>query len=211
MFAKAFVLVSLAVSALGNVYITSPTGSTTFTGGQQATINWQDDGTAPNLQQFGLAKISIYVGNAITQTPLQLISDNVDVSKTSNLQFVPNPSIGPNSNDYFIRVESLNLKDPKNPQYPALAFSSKFTLSGMSGQFNASIQSEIAGQSTAPIGGSTAAAAGASSASATSSKATTTSATHSSASAKSTHNAAVNLKAGSFGLVMVGIVGAAVF
>ena len=27
----------------------------------------------------------------------------------------------------FIRVESLDIRDPAQPQYPALAFSSKFT------------------------------------------------------------------------------------
>jgi len=30
-------------------------------------INWQDDGAAPSLQQFGDAIVSIYVGNSQNQ------------------------------------------------------------------------------------------------------------------------------------------------
>ncbi|KAI5984341.1 hypothetical protein EDD15DRAFT_2201372 [Pisolithus albus] len=155
MFTSVVVSLILAASALANVYITSPTSSTTWTGGQQATINWQDDGASPSLASFGTAMFSIYVGNANQQTSLQLISSNVSVANVSSLTFTPNPTIGPDSNEYFIRVQSLNLKDASQPQYPALAFSAKFSLTGMSGTFNSSLQAEIDGQSTAPIGGST--------------------------------------------------------
>ncbi|KIL66707.1 hypothetical protein M378DRAFT_10052 [Amanita muscaria Koide BX008] len=213
------VLTSLVASVLGTVYITEPTGSSTFTAGQQATIKWQDDGVAPTLDKFGPSKVSIYVGNAIQQTPLQLISDNVDVSKISTIQFTPNPAIGPNGNNYFIRFESLNAKDPKQAQYPALAFSSKFSMNGMSGTFNASIQSQIDGQSTAPLAGPTGSATTATATSAqilpTSKLNSTGSATHTgtSSTATGTHNAAVaNLEGGGvLGLVLAAIVGAAVF
>ncbi|KIJ64776.1 hypothetical protein HYDPIDRAFT_175306 [Hydnomerulius pinastri MD-312] len=152
MFSSAIVSIALAASALANVYITSPTASTTFTAGQQATISWEDNGQSPSLLQFGNATISIYVGNAIQQTPLQTISTNVNVSSTSSLVFTPQGTIGPNSNEYFIRVQSNSLMDPAQPQYPELAFSAKFTMAGMTGTFNSSVQAEINGQSTAPIG-----------------------------------------------------------
>lgn len=45
------------------------------------------------------------------------------------------------------------MKDPAQPQYPALAFSAKFMMTGMSGQFNATVQQQVDGASTAPIGG----------------------------------------------------------
>ncbi|KIM52553.1 hypothetical protein SCLCIDRAFT_1223621 [Scleroderma citrinum Foug A] len=163
MFPSAIVSLALAASALANVYLTAPVSSTSWPAGQQATITWQDDGQSPSLASFGVAKFSIYVGNANEQTPLQLISANVSVANVSSLTFTPDPTIGPNSDEYFIRVESLNLKDAKSPQYPALAFSAKFTLTGMSGQFNTSVQQEIDGQSTAPIGGTAAPTSGTSS------------------------------------------------
>ncbi|KAJ7188392.1 hypothetical protein C8R46DRAFT_1242915 [Mycena filopes] len=120
---------------------------------QSANITWIDDGAAPTLAAFGLAKASIYAGNSAAQTSLQTISESIDVTNPLFLSFIPDASIGPNSAQYFIRFESLALKDPSNPAIPALAFSHQFSLSGMTGVFNAAVQSQIDGQSTAPIGG----------------------------------------------------------
>jgi len=156
MFSSAYVVLALSASAFATVFVTSPVASTTFPGGQQCTVSWQDDGSAPNLAAFGPAMVSIYAGNSQQQTLLQTITPNVDVSKISTIQFTPDPTIGPNDDQYFIRFQSISLKDATNPQYPALAFSAKFTMSNMSGQFNASVQAQIDGQSTAPIGGTAA-------------------------------------------------------
>ncbi|KAF8893009.1 hypothetical protein BD779DRAFT_1766360 [Infundibulicybe gibba] len=161
MFSKALVVLAISASAFATVFVHDiPCCLSTFTAGQAATVSWQDDGSDPSLKDFGPAKISIYVGNAIQQTPLQTISASTDVSTTGSVQFTPDASIGPNGNDYFVRFESLSLKDAKAPQFPALAFSAKFTMAGMSGTFNASVKAQIDGQSTAPIGGPTAAASG---------------------------------------------------
>jgi hypothetical protein len=85
MFASTCVLLALASSSLATVFVrfpfpllllathgrylqlTSPTASTTFTGGQQATISWIDNGQAPALAAFGNALIGIYTGNAQQQ------------------------------------------------------------------------------------------------------------------------------------------------
>lgn len=216
MFSKTLALFALAASpALATVFVTSPVASTTFHGGQQATISWQDDGSAPSLQDFGDAKVSIYVGNAQQQTSLQLIVPSVNVATTSSIQFTPDPSIGPNSADYFIRIESLNFKDPKNPQFPALSFSAKFALDNMSGTFNSTVQAQIAGQSTAPLAGQTAPG----SASATGSATLTTSRASSTASstaskapsASTTSNAALHSKAGWAGIILSALIGVAAF
>jgi len=53
--------------SLVNLKVTSPVASTTFTGGQQATITWQDDGLSPSLTSFGASLVGIYVGNANQQ------------------------------------------------------------------------------------------------------------------------------------------------
>ncbi|KAG6889945.1 hypothetical protein C0995_013472 [Termitomyces sp. Mi166 len=213
MFSKSLILFALSASALGKVFITSPTASTTFVGGQQATISWQDDGMAPSLKDFGPAKVSIYAGNAQQQTSLQLIVPSVDVSTTQSIQFTPDPSIGPNGNQYFIRVESLSLKDSAAPQYPALAFSAKFTMSGMTGTFSQAVIDQINGQSTAPLAGATSAApASKATPSPSLTPSSTSSATKTSASAAKTSNAAVNMKGSSwFGIILGAVVGAAVF
>jgi len=153
MFSKAIISFALAASALANVFITSPVATSTFAAGQQATINWQDDGMSPNLASFGASLVGIYTGNANQQTLLQTINPSVDVSTSSSISFTPDGSIGPDSSEYFVRFTSLSLKDAANPQFPAEAFSAKFTMTGMTGTFNSTVQNEINGQSTAPIGG----------------------------------------------------------
>lgn len=152
MFSKAVISLALAASALANVFITSPVATTTFTAGQQATVTWQDDGLTPNLSSFGASLVGIYTGNANQQTLLQTISPSVDVSTTSSIVFTPDGTIGPDSSEYFVRFTSINLKDATNSQFPAEAFSAKFAMTGMTGTFNSTVQAEINGQSTAPIG-----------------------------------------------------------
>jgi hypothetical protein len=150
----AVVTLALASSAFAALFVTSPTDAIGFTAGQISNITWMDDGTEPSLSSFGLAKVSVYAGNSRDQTSLQSISDSVDVTNPLFLTFTPDASIGPNAQQYFIRFESLALKDATDPSIPALAFSHVFSLSGMTGTFNAAVQSEIDGQSTAPFGGS---------------------------------------------------------
>jgi len=154
MFSQSLAVLALAVAPVfATVFVTSPVASTTFHGGQPATITWQDSGSPPTLQDFGNAKISIYVGNAQQQTSLQTIVPSVNVATTSSVQFTPDANIGPNGNEYFIRIESLTAKDTLNPQFPALSFSAKFTLDNMKGTFSPEVQAQIAGQSTAPLAG----------------------------------------------------------
>ncbi|KAJ3477469.1 hypothetical protein NLI96_g10443 [Meripilus lineatus] len=159
MFAPVLVaLAALASTANAVLFITAPVASTSWAAGTQQTISWQDDGTAPDLKTFGPAKVTIGVGNAVTQTQLQTVVPSVDVSTTSSILFTPDPSIGTNGNFYFVRFESISAKDPAQPQYPLLAFSAKFTMTGMTGTFNSTVQAQIDGSSTAPLGGPTSAA-----------------------------------------------------
>jgi len=215
MFSKSLVLLALSASAFATVYTTSPTATTTFTGGKQATISWQDDGKAPTLKDFGPAKVSIYAGNAQQQTLLQQIIPSVDVGTTQSIQFTVDATIGPNSSEYFIRFESLSLKDAAAPQYPALAFSSKFTMNSMTGTFSQTVLDQIKGQSTAPLAGATAAPTGASSTGTTATSASKTSSssatgTKAGASSKPT-NAAASTKAGWLGIVIGAVLGASMF
>jgi len=214
-FSAPLAVLALVAPAFATVFVTNPVASTTDQGGQNATVQWQDDGNTPTLAAFGPAKISIYAGNAEQQTSLQLINGSVDVSLTSAIIFTVDPTIGPNSNEYFIRFESLSLKDATQPQFPALAFSAKFTLANMTGTFSAAVQDQINGQSTAPLAGQTAAVVPTSAASATitTSKASSTAAssTKTSASATATHNSALGNKAGWAGVILGAAIGISMF
>ncbi|KAJ7291053.1 hypothetical protein C8J57DRAFT_1271230 [Mycena rebaudengoi] len=150
---SAVIALALSSSAYAAIFFTAPTASIGFIGGQPATIKWNDDGAVPSLKDFGLAKASIYAGNSLQQTSLQTISESIDVSTATSLDFTPEKSIGPNGANYFIRFESLSLKDANNAAIPALAFSHIFALTEMTGVFSAEVQAQIDGQSTAPIGG----------------------------------------------------------
>ncbi|KAF8236159.1 hypothetical protein L208DRAFT_1451181 [Tricholoma matsutake] len=205
------VLLALSAGTLASVFVTSPVASTTFTGGQPCNISWKDDGSSPSLALFGPAKVSIYAGNAQEQTLLQLIAPAANVSANSSISFVVDPKIGPNSNKYFIRFESLNEKDPKLPQYPALAFSAQFALNGMSGQFTPQVSSEIAGQSTAPLAGATSAPSQSGSATSTTTSRSSSSTTSARSTASSSSNGAVNIKAGWLGVLVGAAVGSAIF
>ena len=155
MFAKVVFLSALVSSAFATVFITTPTAASTYTGGQTATITWEDNNVAPLLPAWGNASVGIWAGNANQQTLLQLVTASVNVSTTSSIQFTPNASIGPNGQEYFIRIQSLTLTDNTTNAYPEMAFSALFSMASMTGTFNSSVSAEIAGQSTAPIGGST--------------------------------------------------------
>jgi len=217
MFSKALVVLAFSSAAFATVFVTAPIASTTYTAGQSAVVKWQDDGNTPTLASFGPSMISIYAGNAQQQTSLQLLNSSVDVSQESSITFTPDATIGPDSGEYFIRFQSISLMDATQPQFPALAFSAKFTLTGMTGTFSAAVSSEIQGQTTAPL----ATPSGASSAapSATSSRATTSSASLTTVSSKkvtstgssapsATHSSsAVGVRAGWVGAILGAVVG----
>jgi hypothetical protein len=58
---------SFATSTPSSLKITDPVATSTLAAGQQSTVTWQDDGTAPSLATFGLASIGLYVGTQSQQ------------------------------------------------------------------------------------------------------------------------------------------------
>ena len=110
-----------------------------------------DDGNTPTVGSIGPCTIDIYTGSKTVQTQLQNLAASVDVSKASSVSATVDPSIGPNGSFYFIRVTSLNLKDTANPQYPYQAFSAKFELQGMSGNFSQAVLAQIQDSGVSPV------------------------------------------------------------
>lgn len=155
-------LAAVVPLAQATVFITDPVATSTLAAGQQSTVTWQDDGTAPSLATFGLASIGLYVGTQSQQTLLQSIATNIDVSKVNSQTWAPSATVGPNFAGYFIRIQSNSAPNPNNTQFPAQAFSAKFTLTGMTGTFNSTVQAEISGAVSSAGASSTPAAASAS-------------------------------------------------
>jgi len=122
------------------------------------------------------------------------------VANIANINFTPDPTIGPSTNVYFIRFTSDSAKDPSNPTFPAESFSAKFALDNMSGTFNATVQAQISGATTAPIPNPTPTPATNSSTTSHTSSTTTGTGTKSSSTTKPT-SAASALSANSVGIV----------
>ncbi|KAF8336432.1 uncharacterized protein EI90DRAFT_174575 [Cantharellus anzutake] len=122
------------------MFITAPVVTTSCAAGQNCPLAWNDDGKPPTLSQIGACNVGLFVGSVSTQYLLQSISAAFDVSKAGTLNFSPDPSVGANSNQYFIRFTSNTLNSTTNTGYPYQAFSAKFTLTGMTGQFNSTVQ-----------------------------------------------------------------------
>jgi hypothetical protein len=211
MFSKALLVLSLISVAFATVYVINPVASTTDSGGQNAEVAWQDDGNPPTLAAFGPAMISIYAGNAQQQTSLQLISGSVNVATTSSINFTVDPTIGPDSNHYFIRFQSLSGTTANGTPYEA--FSAQFTLTNMTGTFSPAVLAEIAGQSTAPLGGATSSSSLSTPASTPSitTPAPATSASSTPSATVRASNDAMGLKAGWAGLVFGAIIGVTMF
>lgn len=143
-------LLAVASTASAELYLTSPVGSTTCQAGQPCNIAWSDDGNSPALANIGLCDLGLFVGSVSQQVQVQHISDGIDVSKNAQLAFTPEANAGTSGAIYFVRFTSKTLMSTANPQYPYQSFSSKFTITGMTGTFNATVQSQIDGATVSP-------------------------------------------------------------
>ncbi|KAG9024189.1 hypothetical protein FRB95_011961 [Tulasnella sp. JGI-2019a] len=149
---------SLIGQAAATIYVTQPVASTTCPAGQPCTVAWNDDGTTPALGTIGACSIDLCTGGVQTQTCLQNIAPSMDVSQNAQVQFNPDASIGENGAMWFIKFTSINYKDPATPQFAFTSFSAKFTLTGMTGTFNSTVQAEISGAAVAATSASASAA-----------------------------------------------------
>ncbi|KAL5478415.1 hypothetical protein ACEPAI_2599 [Sanghuangporus weigelae] len=182
MFGRLVFLVSLVASGMAKPFLTSPVEGTVCSGGSTCNINWQEDNVAPLLAEFGDASVGLYVGNVRQQTMVQSISDSVNVATTASISFTIDPNAGPDDSIYFIRLDSLT---SRNGTVPNQAFSAKFTLNGMSGTFNSTVQAQI----NAAADGTAASGAASSTPAATSSGLTRVSSSSASRTASSTASA----------------------
>jgi len=215
MFSKALVIFSVISVAFATVYVTNPVATSNISAGTSFAITWQDDGNSPTLKDFGPARVGLYVGNVRQQVPVQIITDSIDVSKVQTIDFIPKADAGPNSDQYFIRFDSEGLK-ANGTNDPAQAFSHKFSLNNMTGSFNASVLSIIAGQSTAPFGSQTTSGSSSSTSSpvltgSSASKNPTSTSSTTSATARPSGSGAMGLKAGWAGIVFGAVVGVTMF
>lgn len=61
--ASLIITLTLALSALGNIYANSPLASTVWTAGHSEKIAWMDDKSSPKLSKLGPVDIQLYSGD----------------------------------------------------------------------------------------------------------------------------------------------------
>jgi ElaB/YqjD/DUF883 family membrane-anchored ribosome-binding protein len=205
-------IAALAVPALGELAVTSPTASTTCSGGQRCTVAWSDNGSGATLAQQGNTTVALYTGGKSQQTFLQPIAfpDPVNVATVDSIEFTVDPAVGENGRFYFIRFSSVALKDGANPY---LSFSAVFTLDRMTGTFNSTVKDQLQDVNTSSTGPSTSGAASSTSSAAASQTkvATTTRSSTSAGQSASASASASNQGSGFVNASPVTYTGVAVF
>ncbi|UZJ57171.1 hypothetical protein CBS101457_006491 [Exobasidium rhododendri] len=138
-FALALILaLTLAVlqPVLSTAVLTAPVASTTTIGGSSLKLKWSDNGVAPELSSaWGGVNIFLAAGGESTQYKLQQLASNIS-TKTTHGSYIVDQSIGPDGQYYFIRMEGT---ETNSSGIPAMSFSARFTLTGMTGTFNSTV------------------------------------------------------------------------
>jgi len=198
-------LVAGASPALAELAMTAPVAGTVCNAGQPCTITWNDNRQGVSLAQQGNCTVALYTGNAQQQTFLQPIAypQSINVSEIQTISFTPDATVGANSELYFIRFSSITLANPTSPTNPYLSFSAKFTLAGMTGTFNSTVQAQLAGITSASAAPSSTGNTPSGSSTATTTRATSTTSRANGTNA-ATRGAIVGVSSGSAGVLVAG-------
>lgn len=136
-------LVAAATPALSTIYITNPVSNTKLKGGDKVNIHWQDNGQSPKTSDWGAIDIWLAAGSESSQFKLDKVASNLSTSRSSRSYTIPK-NIGPSGQYYFFRFESQ--KAAANGTATYMAFSARFNLSGMSGNFNSTVLAAAQGK-----------------------------------------------------------------
>ncbi|CAO1628810.1 unnamed protein product [Jaminaea pallidilutea] len=136
-------LVAAATPALSTIYITNPVSNTKLKGGDKVNIHWQDNGQFPKTSDWGAIDIWLAAGSESSQYKLDKVASNLSTSRSSRSYTIPK-NIGPSGQYYFFRFESQ--KAAANGTATYMAFSARFNLSGMSGNFNSTVLAAAQGK-----------------------------------------------------------------
>ncbi|GEM07679.1 hypothetical protein Rt10032_c03g1696 [Rhodotorula toruloides] len=141
-----FALSVLASVASANPYIYKPVAASHYKAGDSFTVSWRDNGAAPLSSAYGTTDVMLYTGSALQQVQLANLGSIADPSKVTEQRITIDPSWGPDSDQYFIRIQSQSAKDASGA--PLQAFSARFQLTQMKGQWSSSVKAALASNST---------------------------------------------------------------
>ncbi|BGP31582.1 hypothetical protein JCM10296v2_003354 [Rhodotorula toruloides] len=139
-------LTVLASLASANPYIYKPVAASHYRAGDSFTVSWRDNGEAPLSSTYGTTDVMLYTGSALQQVQLAKLGSVADPSKVTEQRITIDPSWGPDSDQYFIRIQSQSAQDASGA--PLQAFSARFQLTQMTGQWSSSVKAALASNST---------------------------------------------------------------
>jgi len=126
----------LATTAHATLYATTPVAATVWDARQDQTVTWKGNSTAPPLELMGKVAISLWTGGVQQQTFLQCLTCGRYVAGQQKKSVVTfNTTLGPSGPYYFLRFSADALQND--------IFSARFTLTHMTGSFNATVQAQL--------------------------------------------------------------------
>ncbi|SAM81111.1 uncharacterized protein UBRO_02748 [Ustilago bromivora] len=146
--AKITTIVVLALAAadaaVSTIVVTKPVASTNARAGRRLQVEWNDDDKAPTRRDWGRVNIYLATGSRNVQYKLQTLASNVSYNQDEGSYNI-DASVGPSGGYYFLRFEGTNTSAAGGS--PPMAFSARFNLNGMTGNFNSTIMSQLQGTS----------------------------------------------------------------
>ncbi|TVY92983.1 Cell wall synthesis protein [Lachnellula willkommii] len=128
-------LATLAPLASAVPVFSSPAAAASVPGGTSFTVEWKDDGSAPALADLSTYQLFLYSGSGTSPTQLYAAASNgVYTTGNSVAVTVPVGVGGSTTNAYFFGLMSTATAGGTITTY-----SSRFTLTGMSGTFPAAV------------------------------------------------------------------------
>ncbi|CAB4478877.1 uncharacterized protein OCT59_025984 [Rhizophagus irregularis] len=123
----ALVTFLLSVSTTNaNIFPTNPDGGAAiFTPNQKVSIEWKDDGKAPNLKALGVVLVEFMTGADLEQVPLEPIGK---VTATVGKIAWVVPEVDPPGKFYFLRFSNGKVDD---------VYTTRFTITGKNGKYPA--------------------------------------------------------------------------
>ena len=122
----------------------SSRSSTVGHGGKRLRVEWNDDGKAPSRRDWGRVNIWLATGSRDVQYKLQPLATNISYN-TDSADYNIDASVGPSGGYYFLRFEGTNASQTGG--IPPMAFSARFNLDSMTGNFNSTVMAQLSGAS----------------------------------------------------------------
>ncbi|KAG8630907.1 hypothetical protein KVT40_000047 [Elsinoe batatas] len=140
-FSSSLLLASLVSLIQADVRFTTPAAGATLTGGGAIQVQWTDSGSAPALSTFASYQLFLMAGGNDGPSMIQLavIVPNGLYTTGNVAQGVVQPGIGgTDKNAYFLKMVSTSTSGGQ-----LINYSSRFSLTGMTGTFPPAVQAGI--------------------------------------------------------------------